>query len=169
MSKFDEMVQARVQCTKTWIEYRNRSYKNLMTLAQGFIAYCDIPEDCFALAPLDKDIEPNTNYGPAGAIHFDSADNFWHLGMIVTLREAPNVFPRPRVLLGVAIKEQAGKIIVKRGKEDKAREVDLSNEEQCNGLYDSIVERVKQFYSVSPDNVAGDDTSSLRRIGFTAG
>ena len=142
MSKFDEMLQARLQCANLWNEYRDRSYKNLMVLAHGFLDYCSIPEGCFALAPLDKDIETGVMYGPAGAIHFDSTDNFWHLGMIVTLRESPNTFPQPRVLLGIAIKENQGKILVKRGKEDKAREIDLSNQEQCNELYDSIVECV---------------------------
>jgi hypothetical protein len=167
MTKFEEMCQARNQCAKAWAEYRNRSYANLIALVQGFSSRCQIPLDCLSFAPLDKEIEPGAIYGPAGAIHFDNTDCYWRLGMILTLRESPHTFPQTRVLLELALKEQAGKTLVKRGKDDTPREIDLSNQTHCDELYDSIADRVKEFYSVGPENLS-DDTK-LRKIGFIAG
>ena len=166
MTKFEQMCEARAQCTKAWTEYRYRSYQNLATLAQGFRERCQIPDDCVSYSPLDKEPEPNRSYALPGAIHFDSSDLYWHLGLILTLTEAKNSFPIPRVLLEMAIREQSGKLLVKRGKGDKPQEIDLTNQKQCDDFYDSIADRVKRFYVGSPDNIPDDTT--VRKIGFVA-
>jgi hypothetical protein len=158
------MCQAQVQCARAWIEYRDRSYKNLATLAQGFKVRCQIPDDCLSYVPLDKEPEPGRTYG-TGAIHFDPTDLYWHLGLILTLTESKNSFPIPRALLELAVREQAGRLLVKRGKGDTPQEIDISNKKQCDDFYDSIADRVKRFYAANPEN-APDDTA--RKIGFTA-
>jgi hypothetical protein len=166
MTKFEEMCQARTLSVQAWNEYRDRSYRNLITLFQGFVKHCGIPADCVSLAPLDKEIEPEKTYGPGGAIHFDINGGYWRLGFIVTLRENQNTFPQSRILLEIDVREQAGKVLVKRGEGDKPREIDvLRNPKQCADLYDSIADHVKQFYTMSPDNLPDDTT--VRRIGFT--
>ena len=166
MTQFEEMCQARMRCVQSWNEYRDRSYKNLMTLFQGFVTHCGIPSDCVWLAPLDKEIKAGTKYG-TGAIHFDTNEGYWRLGFIVTLRENENTFPQSRILLEIDVREQAGKILVKRGEGDKPREIDiLRNPKQCGEFYDSIADRVKRFYTISPDNLSDDTT--VRRIGFAA-
>jgi hypothetical protein len=166
MTKFVEMCEARAQCTRAWIEYRDRSYKSLITLTEGFVVRCQIPTDSLSLAPLDKEPQPGTSYGPAGAIHFDSTDLYWHLGLILTLTEDKNSFPVPRALLEMAVREQSGKLLVKRGKGDKPQEIDLTDKKQCDDFYDSIAERVKRFYAASPENISDDTT--VRKIGFAA-
>ena len=158
MTKFEEMWQAHAQCVQAWNEYRNRSYGNLMTLYQGFNKHCQIPPDCITPAPLDKEVEPGRMYGPAGAIHFDTKEGYWCLGFILNLEGS-------RLLLEIDLREQAGKILVKRGPGDKPKEIDIAlNPKQCGEFYDSIADRVKQFYAVGPDSLP-DDTR-VRRIGF---
>ena len=58
-------------------------------------------------------------------------------------------------------------MMVKRGKSDKPREVDLSDQKQCEEFYDSIAERVKQFFAQGPENLSDD--MELPTIGFAAG
>ena len=166
MTKFEEMCEARAQCTKAWTDYRNRSYQNLGTLARGFMARCAIPDDCVSYAPLDKEAEPNRTYALPGAVHFDSSDLYWHLGIVLTLTEAKNSFPIPRALLEMAVREQSGKLLVKRGKDDKPQEIDLADKKQCDDFYDSIADRVKRFYAANPENIPDDTT--VRKIGFAA-
>jgi hypothetical protein len=166
MTKFEEMCQARTQCARIWNEYRERSYENLMKLAVGFIAHCQIPQDCASFVPLEKEPEQGVVYTPTGAIHFDTTEQYWRLGLIITLRESENIWPQSRVRLEIALREQAGKIIVKRGRDDSPREIDPSDQEQCKEFYDSIAERVRQFFAVGPENLAD---GSLRTIGFAAG
>lgn len=135
-----------------------------MTLVQGFTAHCQIPPDCVSLAPVDKEIEPGAIYGVAGAAHFDTSEGYWCLGLIVTLRESATTWPQSRILLEIDLREQAGKFLVRRGKGDNPREIDISDQKQREEFYDSIATRVKQFYTPGPD-VLPDDTT-VRRIGF---
>jgi hypothetical protein len=167
VSKFKEMCQARVQCTKRWGEYRERSYRNLATIAVGLRDYCEIPQACFSYSPLDKEPEEGMRYAIVGAIHFDGADNYWHLGVVIALTEAPSPFMQSRALLEIALREQAGKVLVKLGRNGTPREIDLTSEKQCAEFYDIIVGVVKQYYERDPDG-ALDDGSSLSRIGFTS-
>lgn len=166
MTKFEEMCEAQAKWARSWIEYRDRSYQNLAMLSHGFKVRCEIPDDCVSYQPLDKESEPNrTTIALPGAIHFDPSDLYWHLGITLALTPK-NHFPVRRVLLEMAVREQAGKLLVKRGKGDQPQEINLSDQEQCDVFYDSIAERVKRFYAASPENMPDDTT--VRKIGFAA-
>jgi hypothetical protein len=66
----------------------------------------------------------------------------------------------------MALREQSGKLLVKRGKGDKPQEIELTDQRQCDDFYDSIADRVKRFYAASFENIPDDTT--VRKIGFVA-
>ncbi len=167
MSKFEEMCESVAACNRRWIEHRGRCYQNLNRLVAGFKKYCEIPEANICFLPLDKEPKKNTQYNIVGATHFNDNDGYWHLGLCMTLTKNPNVFPKQRVLVAICITEHDGKVMVKRGPEDKPRQLDLDNQSQYSEFYESIVERVKEFFAGGPQEFT-DTSASLKRIGFRA-
>jgi hypothetical protein len=121
------------------------------------------PKGISAFVPA-KDAEPEKQYTPLDAIQFDS-DGYWHLGWRITLFESPNTFPHQRVLVTLALREsEDGRVMVKRGWEKEAQELDLNNEGQCQTFYDSVIERIKEYYGRNPQDVGNGFRSS--KIGF---
>jgi hypothetical protein len=149
---------------KAWNAYRERSYNNLATLAQGFGKYCEIPSDCLSFVPLKEKFDRKAKYTLVAATHFDFDDHYWHVGLLLILRESPNEITPDAILLEFAIRENGGKMLVKRGKEDTPREINLSDQEDCENFYASVAEGIKAFYG-NPDGPSPDDRTP-RRIGF---
>src|ERR1700723_1704044 len=104
MSKFEDMIRAHALSRTQWREYRDRSYKNLDKLIQGFVSYCEIPPQCFAFHPLDKEPEENTKYTGVGATHF--AEGYWNVGFAVTLTTSLNTLPRPVFVFALSLREK---------------------------------------------------------------
>jgi hypothetical protein len=157
------MCKAFGDARNTWIEYKDRCWQHITTLSTGFVKYCDIPQGHFAFVPA-KDSDPEKQYAPPDAIKFDS-DGYWPLGWRITLYESPNTFPRQGVVVTLALRESEGsKVMVKRGWEQEPRELDLSNESQCQAFYDGVVERIREYFGRNPQDVGSDARSS--KIGF---
>jgi hypothetical protein len=164
MSKFEEMCKAFTDARNTWTAYRDRCFQHISTLSTGFVKYCEIPQGRFAFVP-DKDSEADKQYSPHDAIQFDS-DGYWHLGWRIGLFESPNSFPQRQVVVRFALKEsESGKVMVKRGWEQEAHELDLNNESQCREFYDSITDRIKEYYGRNPQDFGGDESRS-NKMGF---
>jgi hypothetical protein len=163
MSKFDEMCKAFADARNGWIQYRDRCWQHISTLSTGFVKYCDIPKGHFAFVPA-KGAEPEKEYTPLDAIQFDS-DAYWHLGWRITLCESPNTFPYQSVVVRLALRESgAGRVMVKRAWEQEAHEIDLKNESECQTFYDSVIQRIKEYFARNPQDIGINSRSS--KIGF---
>lgn len=164
MSKFDEMCAAYTMSRKNYFEYQKRCLKHFDTLIKGFIKYCDIPKEQVRFEPCDKVPEKNARYTLIGSIHLND-DTFWHLGMVITLYEKPNVYPHQSLLIILCIKENNGKVFLKVTPEDKQQQIDLLDEKQCSALYDRLIEGVKSYYQNGLQRFL-KGPESIKKIGF---
>jgi hypothetical protein len=165
MSKFEEMCAAFGKARRDGTEYQHRCFQNLSFLVQGFSKYCEIPPESIQVVPVDQDAKKDTFYAIPGAAHFDPNDGFWHVGLVITLAERPNTFPRLRALTKVSVRERDGKVVVKRGGDDRPRELNLGDQQQCNEFYDDIVEHVKEALGKRLQDVAVKP-SDAQTLGF---
>ena len=78
----------------------------------------------------------------------------------------PNAFPYFRALVRVCLKEQAGKVLIKRGWEDNPQELDIDDKSQRDKFYEGIVERIKDYFSREPQGLV-EASSQKKTIGFT--
>src|SRR5207248_11791401 len=150
MSRFDEMCDALRAARNDWTEFERRSFSNMGLLVDGFIKYCEIPKGHFEFRRLNEEPKSGTLYSLPGAMHFGK-DDYWHLGLIVTLFTAPNELPQQRVLIELCLTEKGGKTVVRPGVDGLARQLDLRNQSECIDFYDEIVERVNQVFAARPD------------------
>jgi hypothetical protein len=163
MSKFEEMCKTFADARDTWIGYKDRCWQYITTLSTGFVKYCDIPQGHFAFVPV-RNAEPEKKYTPPDAIQFES-DGYFHVGWRITLCESPNTFPHQSVLVALALREsEQGKVMIKRGWEQEAQEIDLKNESQRQAFYNGVVQRIKEYFGRNPEDMGSDSRSS--KIGF---
>ena len=173
MSKYEEMREVADTARKVWIQYRDHCWGYMSLLVNGFMAYCEIPVDMDHITFLKwnedrgeeqgryKQAEEGMNYTLLGATVFDSEDEYWHLGVCITLTP-PNVLPPQWVSFALCVTERDGKPLVKIGVPGKPRQIDFADLEQCNAFYESIVENIKESFRDSKK-------SSSKKIGFVVG
>jgi hypothetical protein len=156
-TKFEEMRESVSQAVKKWEEYHHQCIKDLHLLVQGFVAYSEIPRDKIYFLRVDEDPEEGKKYGMVGAMHW-GPDGFWHLGLAVELH------PFKTILIELCVDNNKGKLFVKAGKDGRVRELDLANKDRCDEFYESIVEKVKQFFTTRLEETL--DRQSPVKIGF---
>jgi hypothetical protein len=165
MSKFDEMCKAFADARKSWFEYRDRSFANMAMLATGFINYCGFPQENVGYGTPDKNDLRDKKPLPF-AMEFNSTDGYWHVDVYITVFEAPNIYPYHVLRFRLCLRESGGKLLVKRGWDDKPREIDLKDKSQCDDFYAGVVERVKEIFGRRPQDLAEDQSKSRTLIGF---
>jgi hypothetical protein len=147
MSKYQEMSDAAAQGRKDFIIYQGRSWQNLATLVAGLRSYCEIPPGQIkflrwnGLTGDDRSFtEPHDGgkWSLPGAITFEEEDEYWHLGVCVTLTN-PGTFPENWFSFELCVSERQGQLMVKIGVVGTPRVLDLSDAAQCADFYDEIV------------------------------
>jgi hypothetical protein len=164
MTKFLEMCEAYKSSRRKYFDYQQRCIGYLSKLGLGFVEYCSVPEDQYKFLPLNEDVKPNMKYTIFGATHLDK-DTFWHLGLLLTLYEAPNVHPQQSILIRICVKELNGKVFVKIGSEGKTIEIELANGQQCAAFFDDIITQINDSFQNELQSFL-ERSSPLKRIGF---
>jgi len=169
MSKYREICEAASNAGKSWINYRDASWKHISDLVNGFVRYCEIPLDRVAFWCWNERTDEERSYLPAeegkkytmfGATKFDRSDRCWHLAVCITLSE-PGPFEEWAAFL-LCVTDAAGKAMARVGLQDKLRQIDLGDPSQCNQFYDDIVKALVEAFR-------GNQTPGPKTIGFTAG
>ena len=163
MTKYEEMKEAAATQLRNFNERRQRCWQHGLKLINGFRAYCDIPSaalkflrwtgDKTTPAPYEE-AEPGHAYTIPGAMQFSEEDGYWHFGVRLALTQMQ------WIVFGVGISDCDGRAMVKVGG-GNPRQIDTSDQNQCNEFYDSIVAFVKDAYR--------DEKSAANRIGFALG
>ena len=165
MSKFEQMCKALTDARNTWTGYRDRCFQHISSLSTGFVKYCEIPQGRFSYVPA-KESERETEYSPHDAIQFDSSDGFWHFAWRIVLSDSPDSSRQQPVVVTLALSEsENGKVIVKLGWDKEEHELDLSNQKQCEALYDSVARRIEGCFARNPQDFRGEFGSN--KIGFS--
>lgn len=165
MTKFEEMCKAFSDGRNSWIKHRDRCIGHLGQLIKGFAAYCDLPQGNLGLLPQgSKKLEDRTYALPA-AMYFDS-DGYWRVDVCLTIFEAPNVFPQQTLRFGLCLREVDGKIFAKHAWDAKAKEIRLGDKRQCDEFYAGIVERIKDVFARTPQDLA-TESKDRSSIGFS--
>jgi hypothetical protein len=157
MSKFSEMRAAVDDGRRKWSEYQQACYQDIAEFVSGFVNYCQIPEENFALVPVNKEPNLSIKYLIAGAAHYE-ADGYWHFGVVIKF------FPLRSDLLEFGLTRTEGKVSVIVGREGKGRDLNLSKPNECDDFYQSIVDLVKGFYTTKLQQVL--DNKVPARVGF---
>jgi hypothetical protein len=105
--------------------------------------------------PQYDEADPGMIYTISGAMQFNEEDQFWHFGLRLALTGMQ------WAIFGLGVADRDGKAMVRIGP-GNARQIDLSDQNQCNEFYDSIVESIKHCYR--------DDGNIVpKAIGFCVG
>jgi hypothetical protein len=166
MTKFEEMCKAFSDNRNAWIQYRDRCVGYIAALIKGFAVYCDLPQGNLVFLPQGAKGLDDKTYALPSAMYFDS-DGYWRADVCITVFEAANVFPHHPVRFGLSLREADGKILVKRGWDPKAREINLSDKGQCDDFYAGIAERIMEVFSRKPQDLALDESRNRSSIGFS--
>lgn len=167
MSKFEELCRAYAVARKNYFDYRDTCCKFAHTLVSGMIDYFKCPKEQIKFIPLKGEVEPNSSYTVMGAIHLDD-DTFWHLGVMLTLYEAPNVFPHQPVLLQLLIKKVDDYFIVKLGTKRQEFTIHEDKPDEFNPFYEFIFVLIKENHEKGLQRFLGKEQKKEepRKIGF---
>jgi hypothetical protein len=167
MSKYEEICQASENAVRKWNQYRDRSWDYLATIVHGLITQCGVPEEKITFLrsnglPGEERIYSLPEAGTGqftlpGAVTYDKEDEYWHLGVAITLSRA-GTFPERWVGIVLCVTENDGQAVVKLGIDGTPRPIDFNNPKQCTELYDEIVEYLKGLFE-NPRKIT-------RQIGF---
>jgi hypothetical protein len=134
------MREAVAEQGRRWDEYRQLCYQDIVTIINGFGAYCQMSAQDFALAPVHEEYNPQIKYFVPSAAKYQN-DGFWHFGLVF------NFSAFQMALLELGLTRSKGKVLVKIGRDGEARELDLSIVGNCDSFYEQIVEFVKASYT----------------------
>ena len=153
MSKYEEMCQSVIEAQNRDAEYRDRCWRQLATLYNGFLQYTQTPANRVTLLKWNGHDDETSRFSPPesgiGAYTIQGAavlgsDGFWRLGIRIFLE------PMATVWFAFFVAEQDGHPVTKVG--DKTYRVDLDNSATRGQLYDDIVERIKDAFKGKKQN-----------------
>jgi hypothetical protein len=147
MTKYEEIKEAALAGERLFGKRQSSCLQYGALLWRNFAFYCGIPSDQIRMwrwngsnaDPVFEDAEGGYRFAPAGAMKFDEESQSWRFGLQIKLGVLGWVLCR----FGVA--DSDGKALVEVAG-NKARLVDFNDENQRNGLYDYIVEVIKECY-----------------------
>lgn len=94
MSQFTDLCQAYTKFREVFADTRTDAYEFSRNIAFSYLGYLGIDSDsAYRLVPLNEPEKEGVKYSPAGATHLGE-DGFWHLGFILNIYKAPNVYPQ---------------------------------------------------------------------------
>lgn len=144
-------------------------WQYLATIVHGLREHCGIPGDKITFLRSNGLPGEERRYSPAegtarytlpGAVSFEEEDDYWHLGVSITLSPA-GAFPERWIGVVLCVTEDNGKPVVKFGHRGKPRTIDFTNAAETNALYDDIVALLKSKFD-DPRKIA-----KREQIGFT--
>lgn len=168
MSKYDEICQASENAVRKWIQYRDRSWGYLATIIEGLVTHCGVPEEKITYLRSNElpgelrrytPPEDGGQYTFPGAVSFDKDDDYWHLGVSISLSPA-GTFPGRWVGLVLCVTENEDQAVVKFGMNGKPRAIDFNELSQHTELCDDIAEYLKQLFD-NPRKIT-------KQLGFAA-
>jgi hypothetical protein len=147
MTKYEEIKAAAVAGERLFRERQNRCQQYGVLLWRNFASYCGIPSEQIRIwrwngwnaQPVFEDAKAGYIFTPAGAMKFDEESQSWRFGLEIELGATGWVF------CGFGVADSDGKALVEVAL-NKPRVVDFNDEIQRNGLYDYIVEVIKECY-----------------------
>ncbi len=104
MSKFEELCNAYAKSRNDYFSYQDESFKFASSLINNFIDYLEVPEEQIKYIPTNIEPVKDMIYTIWGSIHLDK-DTFWHLGVLLTLYEKPNIFPHQPIKIEFLFKK----------------------------------------------------------------
>jgi hypothetical protein len=107
----------------------------------AFLRSNDLPGEQRIYSPAEE----GHQYTLPGAVSFDKDDDYWHLGVSITLSR-PGIFPERWVGFVLCVTESEGQAVVKLGMNGKPRTIDFNDPRKCTELYDEIAEYVKGLF-----------------------
>ena len=168
MSKYDEICQALNNAVSRWIQYRERCWDYLATIVHGLVVDWGIPPENVTFLRSNDLPGEERRYSPPegggqytlpGAVTFDKDDEYWQLGVSITLSPA-GTFPKRWVGLVLCVTESEGQTLVKLNTNGKPRRIDFNDSRQCTELYDEIAEYLKGLFD-NPRKIT-------KQVGFLA-
>jgi hypothetical protein len=170
MTKYEEMCAAAKTARNEFDAYRIRCVGYLGGIIGALQSHCGVPSGKITFLKWDGQREEPRNYLAAdppmkyalpGAMEYDEEDEFWHLGVSISLTEN-NFFPKQWVSFVLCVREQNQVPVVRTGLNGKAQVVRVDNEDArkkyCETLTDRIVETLRD--PAKPE---------LKAIGFVLG
>lgn len=154
MSKYDEICEASANAVERWIQYRDRSWGYLAAIVHGLMGECGVPQEKITYLRSNglpgeerRYIPPEDGgqYTLPGAVTFDRDDDYWHLGVSITLSPV-GTFPESWVGLVLCVTEDDGQAVIKLGRNGKPRKIDFKDPRQCTAFCDDIVEYLKGLF-----------------------
>jgi len=159
-TKYEEMCDAVATSQRNIDQYRTDCWNYLAALYNGFIVYSGIPQENVTLLKWNGSDDDLSQFSPpenGGKYSLQGAavlgnDAFWRLGVKIFLK------PWATIWFAFFVAEHDGRPTVKIG--DRTYNPDLAKPDDCNEIYDEIIDRVKDAFSF-PKKSKG------KSIGFT--
>jgi hypothetical protein len=107
-----------------------------------FLRSNDLPGEERIYSPPE---DSRQQYTLPGAVTFDKDDDYWHLGVSITLSPA-GIFPERWVGIVLCVTESEGQALLKLGMNGKPRTIDFNDPRQCTELYDETAEYLKGLF-----------------------
>ncbi len=115
-------------------------------LVTALRAYLGCPPEALTLRPLNLEPEDGAHYTVPGSMHLDD-DTYWHLGVVLTVYEAPDIFPQEDVQLRFRFKKFPGYYEVRLAEfPDEFRIMDPRAPEQFKPLFELLAQTLIDKY-----------------------
>jgi hypothetical protein len=167
MTRYQEMCEAASAARKNWLSRKDRCLQCFVSLVNGLITYCAIPEDQIVFLRVDKaageggSLRPpkeGERVFPPNAVEYDKDKDQWSLDILIYVNPQRN-FPRQYVTFGLFVTEKDGDLLVGVGPEEP-RVIDPSIQSQREEFCQGIVEAIRDSFEHPRD-------PNPRGIGFT--
>ena len=165
MTKFEELCDLFSKSRNDYFKYEDECIHFAADLTKEFITYFKIPQEQITYIPTNKEPEEDKRYTLFGAMHLDD-DTFWHIGIILTLFEKPNVYPYQPVLMIIKLKKENGDFIVSLKGQSKTFKLNGKNPKTFVPFFEYIYENISVLFKSNLQKFL-KNSSITKSIGFT--
>lgn len=111
MSLYEELYKAYGGARQKHFSYRDDSWQFFAQVVKQLRDFLGYPYEPIFRPVLSVPHE-NMTYSLPGAMEFDPKDGSWHLGVVLTIEQAPNTLPKFRGLLHLVAKKAADAFVL---------------------------------------------------------
>jgi hypothetical protein len=168
VTKYEEMKQIVEQKRIAWIQRNESHFLYMRSFVGGLVSYLGVPTNDATLMNritfLRKrdgvneysEAEESKAYTLPGAISYCEEDEFWHLGLAITLTD-PGTFPPIWYAFAILLREEGDAIRVRVGLEKKDWQIALDEIGRCTDLFERIadlsIEGLRERQKVTPKGI----------------